>query len=190
MPFTASESTVANREVSAIRAALSDHVGKNETTPRKRSLGTIVLYPTAFQCPWANRLARGEICADGTTINTDDGDTFESVHHWVQAEQRREMMAIVKESRLQMEEERQQDAAPGTPAPFGFKNSMNEQQSNLDVQKALAAFKGMIQTQEWDDEEEDEDDLYNFDDEEEENENSGGFSYQSFQSPHFVEVRA
>ena len=81
---------MANKEVAAIRRALSDRMNNVEKTPQKRSLGTIVLFPTAFQCPWADRLCRGEICDDGVTINTDDGDTFESIHHWVQAEQRRD----------------------------------------------------------------------------------------------------
>lgn len=116
---------MANKEVAAIRRALSDRMNNVEKTPQKRSLGTIVLFPTAFQCPWADRLCRGEICDDGVTINTDDGDTFESIHHWVQAEQRREMMAIVKLSqqermREEKEEEGQKFAMPGTPVPFGF----------------------------------------------------------------------
>ena len=191
MSLSTSETKQASREVSAIRAALSQNIGKNETTPKKRSLGTIVLYPTSFQCPWANRLAKGEICADGTTINTEDGDTFESVHHWVQAEQRREMMATLAESRLQVGERKQEETVPGTPVPFGFKNSLNEQKNTLDVQKALAAFKGVMQNSQWEEEEDDEDDLYNFDEEEdEENENGAGFSYRAFGSSRFVEARA
>ena len=59
-----SSNDVANKEVSAIRAALSDRISRNECTPKKRSLGNIVLYPSAFQCPWADRLAHGEICSD------------------------------------------------------------------------------------------------------------------------------
>ena len=60
---------MANKEVAAIRRALSDRMNNVETTPQKRSLGTIVLYPTAFQCPWADRVCKGEICDDGVTIN-------------------------------------------------------------------------------------------------------------------------
>ena len=159
---------MANKEVAAIRRALSDRMNNVEKTPQKRSLGTIVLFPTAFQCPWADRLCRGEICDDGVTINTDDGDTFESVHHWVQAEQRREMMAIVKLSqqermREEKEEEGQKFAMPGTSVPFGFSkgnhnNSINNNNTNknnnnkkdhLDVKKALAAFHDILSRSEW-----------------------------------------
>ena len=101
---------MSNKEVAAIRKALSDRMNNVEKTPQKRSLGTVVLFPTAFQCPWADRLCRGEICDDGVTINTEDGDTFESVFHWVQAEQRREMMAIVKQSQQERaQEEKEQE---------------------------------------------------------------------------------
>ena len=180
---------VANKEVSAIRAALSDRISRNECTPKKRSLGNIVLYPSAFQCPWADRLACGEICSDGVTINTEDGDTFESVHHWVQAEQRREMTSILKESRIEAVEVK---AAPGTPAPFGFNYGQdNNNTDNLNVQRALNAFHNILQSGQWDDEEvgkqggvkkkhqigdDDDDDLYDFDDDGEEG------AYQGFQS--------
>lgn len=184
---------MANKEVAAIRRALSDRMNSVETTPQKRSLGTIVLFPTAFQCPWADRVCKGEICDDGVTINTDDGDTFESVHHWVQAEQRREMMAIVKlsqQERMREEEEAKEEgqkfAMPGTPVPFGFSkgnnnnnaninssSNNNNKNNNLDVKKALAAFHDILSRSEWsqdDDEEEQQKTgaaLYDDDDEDE-----------------------
>ena len=95
------------------------------TPPRRRSiyeqdparaLGKIALFPSAYQCPWLGRehLVFGSInWHDGTTVETDEGDCFESVGHWVQAEQRREL------TRLQMQNLMQSlSACPDTPAPF------------------------------------------------------------------------
>ena len=204
---------MSNKEVAAIRKALSDRMNNVEKTPQKRSLGTVVLFPTAFQCPWADRLCRGEICDDGVTINTEDGDTFESVFHWVQAEQRREMMAIVKQSQQERaqeekEQEGQKFAMPGTPVPFGFskgninnnnsENQLSGQQNNLDVKKALVAFKNILSRSEWSNDEpeeeaggmyddDEEEDLYNFDDEDDENSNDIG--YHTFKSTYTPVVR-
>ena len=81
-----------------------------------RGLGKIALFPSAYQCPWLGRdhLVYGSInWHDGTTVETDEGDCFESVGHWIQAEQRREL------TRLQMHHLMQSlGSCPDTPAPF------------------------------------------------------------------------
>ena len=81
-----------------------------------QALGKIALFPSAYQCHWLGRdhLVYGSInWHDGTTVETDEGDCFESLGHWVQAEQRREL------TRLQMQSLMQSlNACPDTPAPF------------------------------------------------------------------------
>ena len=94
----------------------------------KRSLGRIALFPSAYQCGWLGRghLKYATIAADSTTLNTDEGDTFEGVGTWVQAEQRRELM------RIQMEDLMSQMDCPDTPAlfrqhqPNNFLSTVNE----------------------------------------------------------------
>ena len=90
-------------------------------TPEKRSLGRIALFPSAYQCGWLgrNHLVFATIAPDSTTLHTDEGDCFEGVGHWVQAEQRRELM------RLQMENlmHKMDDTCPDTPALFRSQNN-------------------------------------------------------------------
>ena len=90
---------------------------------------------------------------------------------------------------------------PGTPVPFGFskgninnnnsENQLSGQQNNLDVKKALVAFKNILSRSEWSNDEpeeeagrmyddDEEEDLYNFDDEDDENSNDIG--YHTFKS--------
>jgi hypothetical protein len=91
-------------------------------TPEKRSLGRIALYPSAYQCGWLGRdhLVYATIAPDSTTLHTDEGDTFESVGHWVQAEQRRELMRLQMENIL---DQREEDVCPDTPALFRSENN-------------------------------------------------------------------
>jgi hypothetical protein len=78
---------MANKEVPAILRVLSDRTNNIEKTPKKRSLGAIVLFPSAFKCPSADHLCRGEICDDGVTINT-DGGTFGNLSCWIEEEKK------------------------------------------------------------------------------------------------------
>jgi len=82
----------------------------------KRSLGRIALFPSAYQCPWLGRdhLVYATIQADSTTLETDQGDMFEGVGHWVQTEQRRELMRLQMESIIH----KMDDECPDTPALF------------------------------------------------------------------------
>jgi hypothetical protein len=102
-------------------------------TPEKHP-GRIALYPSAYQCPWLgrNHVVFATIQTDGTTLHTDEGDYFEGVGHWVQAEQRRELVRLQAENVAS-----EYDECPDTPALFRSNNNMLPTVEENDVSSLL-----------------------------------------------------
>ena len=92
------------------------------------------------------------------TINTEDGDTFESVFHWVQADRERNMAIVKKVNKRAQEEKNRRTKVrmPGTPVPFGLSkgniNNNNVKSASANKQlrreKALVAFKILSRSRE------------------------------------------
>ena len=145
-------------------------------TPQKRPLGRIALFPSAYQCPWLGRehLVYATIQPDSKTLYTDEGDCFEGVGHWVQAEQRRELMRLQMESLMSSQSE-----CPDTPALFRSQNNQlptvgegTPLSEEVDIaQMALDALDSLaieIHADNGADDDDDDDDIYNDDEIEDE----------------------
>eukprot|EP00949_MAST-11_sp_MAST-11-sp1_P002132 g2132.t1 len=108
--FQISPNSVKKR-LRAVKLSFTKHVAEKHT-PRvalsENTLGEITLYPSSYQCYWLghNHTTKGRISMDGCTINTHEGDTFESNLQWLQAVGRRERARL-----LQWEQQRRQEIA-------------------------------------------------------------------------------